>query len=412
MKIMLAKQGRDKSQTRLIIIILVLVLVYLFRSNIFSKSKVLFFVNIITIIVMLVFLALPFIKRLYGLQLLKKFMLLFCTLLLFFAIAEAVYRNIDSKYDDWLYSTQRYAPILASDNPILAYTTGSRFYPRDRFREDDFDIIFLGDSVTVGHGVNPNATFVALLSDLLNAKRVQTKFNLIMMGVNGYSILQEVEFFSKLGWQYKPDLVVIDYVLNDPMAYGNNIDFFTRDRKINRETEVLKHISAPFKCKLKNFFKKSKFLDYVVFSKNIYSIRVKSGGRELSEQIYYLENDPEFYEGLHNDDCTWQRVVFSFEQISKMAEEDNFKVMVVIYPLFFDSEQYPVYPLTHLHEKVSAEAEANGFAVLDLLPVFIEYDADVLKINELDSIHPNVLGHRVAADAIYDYFKNNHLVPD
>jgi len=72
--------------------------------------------------------------------------------------------------------------------------------------------------------------------------------------------------------------------------------------------------------------------------------------------------------------------------------------MVVVFPLC-TVDDWALYPYGPLHRMVARAAAADGFEVVDLLPVYARRPPRELRLADSDA-HPNEEGHRVAAEAI------------
>ncbi len=79
-----------------------------------------------------------------------------------------------------------------------------------------FRIVVLGDSVALGHGVEDDETFSAVLEHALSSTR---RTEVVNMGVSGFGTAEELVQLQTVGWRYDPDLVVLSYFPNDP--YNN-----------------------------------------------------------------------------------------------------------------------------------------------------------------------------------------------
>lgn len=86
-----------------------------------------------------------------------------------------------------------------------------------------YRIIALGDSLTYGLGVRAHETYPEQLEQQLNgiARLVPriSRFEVLNLGVPGYSILQEFELLRTRGLDLEPDLVVLLVCLNDWQPY-------------------------------------------------------------------------------------------------------------------------------------------------------------------------------------------------
>lgn len=77
-------------------------------------------------------------------------------------------------------------------------------------------VMFLGDSVTFGFQIEADRdTLPAYAESVLREQYGESKVETINAGVGGYSPWQEVRLFVEAGLAYEPDVVVVDFVLND-----------------------------------------------------------------------------------------------------------------------------------------------------------------------------------------------------
>lgn len=74
---------------------------------------------------------------------------------------------------------------------------------------DEFRIITLGDSYTMGHCLKREETFQYELEKLLNNERMAKRVTVINCGVGGYAPWQERIFLQKRGLGFDPDLVLL-----------------------------------------------------------------------------------------------------------------------------------------------------------------------------------------------------------
>ncbi|MBX7258516.1 MAG: hypothetical protein K1Y02_19300 [Candidatus Hydrogenedentes bacterium] len=73
---------------------------------------------------------------------------------------------------------------------------------------DEFRIVVLGDSFTMGHGLTMDQTYGRVLEKYLTGVYPGKRIVVINMGVWGYAPWQEIGFLEKRGFKLEPDLVI------------------------------------------------------------------------------------------------------------------------------------------------------------------------------------------------------------
>lgn len=83
---------------------------------------------------------------------------------------------------------------------------------------DERRIHFLGSSITLGWGVPEEEGFVALVQQLLEAETAPEtglRYTTVNAGVGNYNTIYEVETFKQQVELTDPDMVIIQYFVND-----------------------------------------------------------------------------------------------------------------------------------------------------------------------------------------------------
>jgi len=115
---------------------------------------------------------------------------------------------------------QRFAPNYDgwfAGVPVHINNLGFRD-PRDYSlarRANTFRIVFLGDSVTFGHGSVYEHTYPYLLEQQLKAWRPDVDWQVWNLAVPGYNTSQELEHLKEVGPRFTPDLVIVGFFEND-----------------------------------------------------------------------------------------------------------------------------------------------------------------------------------------------------
>ena len=78
-------------------------------------------------------------------------------------------------------------------------------------------IVFMGDSITAGQFIDPSLRWTSLISDAIVRKYLPTTVNFHMLnrGVSGETTRQGLERFPTDLQQYRPDIVTVQFGLND-----------------------------------------------------------------------------------------------------------------------------------------------------------------------------------------------------
>ncbi|MCC6154564.1 MAG: hypothetical protein IT367_12430, partial [Candidatus Hydrogenedentes bacterium] len=83
---------------------------------------------------------------------------------------------------------------------------------------DEFRIVALGDSYTMGHGLQPEETYPRVLERLLNEAGLAKRVTVVNCGVGGYAPWQERGFLKNRGLSFSPDLVVLQLFPSNDVA--------------------------------------------------------------------------------------------------------------------------------------------------------------------------------------------------
>ena len=221
-------------------------------------------------------------------------------------------------------------------------------------------IIALGDSVTFGFGVAADETYPARLQALLSqAKPGQVE--VVNMGVSAYNTGEELALFRGRGAGLYPDLVIIQYYLNDP-----DLEPFD---------PVHSYYLAPrwwTRLHLTRLIKKTWW-----------------------RFLIWLDGDNDFYIYLHRDPESWGMVTVAFSELSAWSKERGVPMVLVIFPVLLGKD-WPEYKYKSLHEQVAEAGRSAGFFVLDLLPVFAGYPRERL-VSKVDDFHPSGFAHDLCA---------------
>jgi lysophospholipase L1-like esterase len=239
-------------------------------------------------------------------------------------------------------------------------------------------ILALGDSFTWGDGIaRTEDTWPYVLERFLRARGVEAiVFNL---ADRGYTTVNEAEVLSSVGWWLEPDLVVVQFFLNDSLPSGPGLrreggDWWFRTWPLAPGLEKLAEQSY------------------------LYSYLDDRFRRAQIAWFYPQGYAPLFEEGF----AGWQACKEAFREMARETGRRRIPFFVVLFPKFepgpLDETSY-----RHLavHDKVGSFLRGIGVQVVDLLPVYARFG----KHGEQwwaspSNPHPGVEAHRVAGEAI------------
>lgn len=229
-------------------------------------------------------------------------------------------------------------------------------------------IAVLGDSMTFGFWVDGDETYSSVLERLLDQFGMSetASHEVLNFGVGGYSSRDEAVVLKHKIVPWKPDLVLIGYVLNDP------------------EIEPLQP--------LHRYYQDPDWWQYSYLIRGLAKLK-------RNWDIVVLGNG-DYRKYLHAHPKKWMSVIEAFQDMKDTADKAGFKMGVIIWPDLSGSG-WDDYSYHDIHKRVADLARANDFRVIELYEAFSRHNPKDLRISDRDS-HANPLGHALAAKAIHE----------
>jgi len=247
--------------------------------------------------------------------------------------------------------------------------------------KDIYRVLILGDSFAYGVGVPFNNIFPRLVEKKWNKMHPSSRIEVINCARPGWNTEKEISFCFDTFLPYKPDLIIISYVLNDTECLMHN-----KNITLKYWQELSFH--EP-KSKIVRFiFKKSELFRYLF--NRIENTRIRREFFRIKKELYKDENVCYGY---------FKKAV---EDLAIAKKKNGFDVLVIIFPYFNMSLQD--YPFLDLHRQVSSIFREAGCDVIDLYDYYKIYKSEQLKVCAADA-HPNVLANDIAADVILRYLQ-------
>jgi lysophospholipase L1-like esterase len=260
-------------------------------------------------------------------------------------------------------------------------------------------ILVIGDSVAYGYKVKYEEIFSRRLEALLRERPASKKVEVITLAMPGLNTKQESALLVKEGSLYEPDLIILPFVLNDAEA---GVSYQTRQESTCR----IELLHLPMPCAFKNLLKKSALLylvkeglDHALWRFNV---------ADADDVFGSIRAD--YFSSLYRAEEKWKtHVLEGFQKIAEFSKARQVPVVVVIFPVMFDFDDYR---WGWIHEKIAQEGRRYQFSIVDLLGEYRKYPVKQTRIERGDFVHPNALGHNIAATTVSQFLhENSHLLP-
>lgn len=263
-------------------------------------------------------------------------------------------------------------------------------------------ILTTGDSSVYGWGVPPGHTFQELLEVRLGRTWPGTRFEVVNLGVPGYSSVQSLRLLEDVGWAMEPDLVIVGNIFSDC-----NIDTFQDARALS--------LIQPDESTLHRTLKRSR--TYCA-GWNTYASWYSTSNQERNRVL--MPGVPR--------DTRWLEKVDQFVDLSRVplgdyldnlesfrtgAESRGAKILLAPLAQEWDVGQWTIESLPqptpgqvlpwHVYRKAMQEfATEKGVGLVSFPEAFAATGGDPSRLFS-DPVHPSSVGAWVMADALYTW---------
>jgi lysophospholipase L1-like esterase len=245
-----------------------------------------------------------------------------------------------------------------------------------------YRMLVLGDSIAV-HAWACDFLEKQLNEDDLLGKRY--KFELWNSGVGSYDVRRYALYFKSKGIKYDPDIVVMFLCMND---FELDLNIYYRDKNgaiaYNFPLSEVSKIYAPSPFLLRH----SHLYRFVILRINSYLL-----SRKKAQGINKMEENGTYFMGMIKDIC----------------EQNGIPLLAVIFPYLKPLSEYNSWQLEEYNTIIRVAGDLM-VPYIDLYQYFPPSRLHSLRhVGSGDDIHPNIEGHRIAAEAIYNYMTENLL---
>lgn len=242
-----------------------------------------------------------------------------------------------------------------------------------------FRIFVIGDSVAEYGWASE------FLENYLNSNpRLQAKhrFEVWTAACGGYDIKQYTNLLKYKVLKYKPDMIIIFFVLNDLEA-DMNIYYKIKQNVISYNFAIpeVSKLYIPSKLLMKDSF----LYRFIILSLNNYLME-----RKKTQGIDYRLETGQFY----------------LQNIKDVCGNNKIPLLSVIFPYLKPFSQYQQYQL-YQYKTIEKLLREKKVCFVDLHNHLQESKLLHLRDMKDDEIHPNKEGHQLVASVIYEYLLKN-----
>jgi hypothetical protein len=243
--------------------------------------------------------------------------------------------------------------------------------------ENTFRILVLGDSQTLGHGIDRlEDTYPKKLEKKLNQKSSNINFEVINVADSGWNTDTQLYKFLQYGIKLDPDLVILAYYLND-IPWPHEIKCSGKD--VFRTPGISIWGDIVFRSKAIKFFK---------FRKN-----------RLLEKFGDKISVPECF-NLAYDSRAWEMEKFYLDHILMATQVKRIHFMVSLIPAMFSLDDN--FPFKKINTKLNQYCSEKNIECIDLFKTtFKGADASSLVVSKYDR-HLNAKAAEMVSDGMFE----------
>jgi len=286
------------------------------------------------------------------------------------------------KGEFWLLEPGENSRTRVGNHPVQVNALGLRDREIGPCDPSEQRVLFLGDSVTYGHGQAAETTFAREVERLLTGSGRAVR--VINAGIPGWSTRQELAFYREHGRALCAELVLVGFVLNDVNELKRGLVEIGAERSLaaTRAVTWLATHSAAF-----------------ALVKEAYVTALDPASREIGavQELVRRADAPEVQRAM-------QLVEDDLLALAALAREHGARIGLVLFPFRFQLEDAQ---LDAPQARLRTFGARNDVPVLDTIPVLRRHEPDDVL---MDQDHFTALGHRVVGQAVAEWVRRERLL--
>ena len=267
-------------------------------------------------------------------------------------------------------------------------------------------VLFLGDSITFGLGLNEEETFVRIIEKL--SENTPTPLETINAGVTGMGLQNELALLMETGIKIKPDIVVLDFYLNDfQPSPGVRL---VKVPPILKKSWLIQHLFRAFSIIVFAWKKEKNIVDNYQFNKWFFALRKKypnAKGNPVKERMAFnsllRQNFRDW--GIAWSEEAWRLMSPFFWELKKQGEINKFQLLIVVFPVKW--QVLAKFECDYPQKKIRKLADELEVPLLDLLPLLKKNCENSSVELFYDQCHLTPHGNEIVAKYILKFIQKN-----
>ena len=289
------------------------------------------------------------------------------------------------------------------------------------FRDDELDpltpgrrrIAVLGDSITFGNHLARAEVYPEVLERRLAEEGLD--FDVLNLGVGGYDPVQEVRLFETVGLEFRPELVVVGFCVNDLGVVSVTMEHSWQEDErddplyASRLAQWFHEIAGERARRAASGRANRDDVYAATFADQIDEVTdpellaaMERLGAELARRnqaapdpgaVNARRIPPRWFA----DPNRVGRAQYAFGKLARLSEEHGFDVAVLLIPYLEETDWEPAYDV--LRRLVAL----HGFELLEVGDAFAAEGLTGLRIDARDTVHPNATGHALMAGRLLEH---------
>jgi lysophospholipase L1-like esterase len=261
-------------------------------------------------------------------------------------------------------------------------------------------VLYLGDSVTFGYRVARWQDTFPFLADSLAGAGNSVQVETVNLSVEGYSQWQEAIVMAKEGARYRPDVVVLGFVLNDVTEMFHLVRFGGAE-----EGFQMRHAASSW---IERLLQKSAIVYEVqnvtreIKAKRRLGEDLRLGAiKQQSLEVETLMRRPD----QANVKTAWDFALADLQKVADQCASLHIPLIVVAFP--FAVQLHDPIDLGAPQAVLAHYASARNIEMIDMLPALsVAACGDTTASLFLDEDHFSIQGHRLVAGVLSEAIAN------